>query len=118
MNQRLLSCGIFIDLKKPSAPSITTFYLISSITMAFVEYLMIGSPHISNTARKQRKYTIIFQIKTSLGVVFPKDQFLDHCFSCYMSMISTDAQINLGFTFLQMKLTFSMWTKISKILRQ
>ena len=34
-----------------------------------------------------------------LGVVFHKDQFLDHCFSWYMSMISTDAQVNLGFTF-------------------
>ena len=39
-------CGVFIDLKKPSTLSITTFRLISSITMAFVE-LMSGFPHIS-----------------------------------------------------------------------
>ena len=36
MNQRLLSCGVFIDHKKPSTQSITTFCLIGSITMAFV----------------------------------------------------------------------------------
>ena len=39
-------CGVFIDLKKPSTLSITTFHLISSIIMAFVE-LMSGFPHIS-----------------------------------------------------------------------
>ena len=51
MSQQLLSCGVLYSLilKEPSTPSITTF------TMAFVEQLMIGPPHISKTARKQRK---------------------------------------------------------------
>ena len=73
---------------------------------------MIGTPHVSKIARKQHKKAIIYQIKLSLDVVFLKDQFLDHCFSCYMSVISADAQINLGFTSLQMTLTFCMRTKI------
>ena len=74
---------------------------------------MIVSPHVSKIiARKQHKKAIIYQIKLSLDVVFLKDQFLDHCFSCYMSVISADAQINLGFTSLQMTLTFCMRTKI------
>ena len=30
-------------------------------------------------------------------MVFLKDQFLDHRFACYMSMISSYARINLGF---------------------
>ena len=37
MNQRLLPCGVFIDFKKPLTSSMTTFCLISSITIAFVE---------------------------------------------------------------------------------
>ena len=73
---------------------------------------MLGSPHISNIIGKRRKYSQHISDKAVLGVVFSKDQFLDHCFSCYMSMIPTDAEINLGFTFLQMTLTFSMQTKI------
>ena len=45
MNQRLLSCGVFIDLKKPSTQLITRFYLISSTTMASLGLLMIGFHH-------------------------------------------------------------------------
>ena len=41
--------------------------------------------------------TKLLKCSSAVIVVFPKDQFLDHCFSCYMSMISTDAQINFGF---------------------
>ena len=47
MNQRYISCGVLIDLKKPLILSITTSCLISSTTMAFAQKLMIGSPRIS-----------------------------------------------------------------------
>ena len=76
---------------------------------------MIGSPHTSNTAGKERKSAIIYQIKMLLDAVFVKDQFLVLCFPCCMSPISaTDARINLGFTSLQMTPTFCMPTKFER----
>ena len=97
MNQRLLSCGVFIDHKK-------AFHTVDH------DILLDRLNHYG--FREQRKQAIIYQIELSLDVVFLKDQFLDHCFFCYMSMMSTDAQINLGFTSLQTALTFCMWKKI------
>ena len=46
----------------------------------------------------------------SCGV--PQGSILGPLLSCYMSMISTDAQVNLGFTSLQITLTFCMQIKI------
>ena len=59
--------------------------------------IIIGSHHISKIARKQRNLAVIYQITLLLDVVFLKDQFLAHCFSWYMSMISTDVRIKSRF---------------------
>ena len=42
MNRRLLSCGVFIDLKKPSSPLMTTFCLISSRLDKLNRYGFLG----------------------------------------------------------------------------
>ena len=50
-------------------------------------------------------------------MVFHKDQFFDQCVSCSMSIISTDARINLGFTSLQTTLTFFIRTLVNSELQ-
>ena len=48
---------------------------------------MIGSPHVSKNRKQTTQVGHYISDKASLDVVLHKDQFLDHCFSCSMSMM-------------------------------
>lgn len=75
--------------------------------MASVGLLMIGFHRTQTIAIKQFKQVNRSHIKPISPVVFLKGPALVHYSSCYMSTISTNVQINLGFTFLLMTLRSS-----------
>ena len=82
MNQRLLSCGVSIDLKK-AFDTVDHEILLNKLNHYGFRGI-INDWFSSKIARKQLKLVNISQIKSSSPVVFPKGPFLVHCFSCYM----------------------------------
>ena len=94
MNQRLLSFASIIDIKKALDAGEHGILIDKLNHCGFRGIINDWFSSYLNCRPETTQVRLHF-----LGVVFRKDQFLDHCFSWYMSMISTDAQINLGFTF-------------------
>ena len=113
VSQRLLSCGVFIDLKK-AFDTVNRHILLNKLN--HYGFRRIVNDWFSSYQVGQHSH-IRQSHHPSSAVEFPKGQFLAHCFFCYMLMISTNAQRNSSFTFLLMTLTFFTLTKMWRPLK-
>ena len=87
MNQWLLSCGVFLNLKK-AFDTVDHDILLDKLNhYGFRGLINDWFSYLKNRTQK----TQVGHHISDKAVVRGGDQFLDHRFSCYMSVISTDA---------------------------
>ena len=70
--ERLYSCGVFIDLKRPLTPLIIPYYCANCITMVYAGLSMIGSLRIYLIGLRQLKLVPIFLAKIKYYLEFLK----------------------------------------------
>ena len=85
MNQRLLSCGVFIDLKK-AFDTIDHDILLDKLNHHGFRGLINDwfFSYLKNHRTQTTQVGHQISDKAVVGVVFLKDQLLDHCLFCHI----------------------------------